>query len=185
MINLIPNILRKKIIFEYWIRVASVWLVTLSIAGMVSSLLFLPTYVLISSQVATYEGSTKAVAEKANNYDSAVQSLELANTQAERLYELRSQERFSGTLTLLESLQGSDIQITSYEFRRKGNVLDKINVVGKAKTRQALADFRDLLLKHPDIEEVVLPISNLAKDRDIVFNIVLTPKVIAKKESAS
>ena len=44
-------------------------------------------------------------------------------------------------------------------------------ISGDATTRQALADFRDRLLRQPEISDVVLPISNLAKDRDIKFSI--------------
>ncbi len=176
MINLIPTSLRKKIILEYWIRVVSVWLIVLSVAGVLSLILFLPTYVLINSQVGIYQGSIKAVSEKASEYDVSAKSLELANAQAKSLYDLRLVENFSETLALLESLQGSNVSLISYDFKRNGNSLDKINITGKAVTRQALADFRDTLLKHPQISEVVLPISNLAKDKDIQFNIVLTPK---------
>lgn len=176
MINLIPGVLRKKIIFEYWVRVVSVWLFTLSVAGFVALVLFFPTYVLVNSQAEIYEGSMNEVAKKANEYDVSAKSLELANLQAKRLYELRGVESISDTLALLESLQGANVSLTSFEFRRKGTSLDKINVTGKATTRQALADFRDTLLKHPDITEVILPISNLAKDKDIQFNIVLSLK---------
>ena len=52
-------------------------------------------------------------------------------------------------------------------------VVASVKVDGLAETRNDLASFRDILLQNDSISDVVLPISNLAKERDIEFALAI------------
>ena len=176
MINLIPQVAKDKIISEYWIRVVSVWLFIISLASIIISLLLLPVYVLVSAKVDAYSTSANEGAGKVAEYDVSALALTQVNTRAQMLLESGKTKQFSDLVATISVLQGSDITVTELDFHRSGIVPKSVQVNGKATTRQALASFRDSLIALPWVKDVNLPISNLAKDRDITFNISIVLK---------
>jgi len=171
MINLIPPIVRKAVIKEYWTRVISVFLFIVSLVSLGIFVFALPVYVLVSDQVDVYAQSAAEASKRVAEYDLSAGALIRANQMAQKIFELREVDRFTDAVTLLESLQSEDVVITSFQLERAQNKVGPVMIIGEASTRQALADFRDRLLKQPEISDVVLPISNLAKDKDIEFSI--------------
>lgn len=176
MINLIPPVVRKNIITEYWIRVVSIWLFIVAIVATAVVFLSLPVYVLVSSQVDVYAQSAAEATERVTEYDLSAGALVRANVMAQKVFELREVEKFSNTISTIEALQGNDIEIDGFEFARQEGSLAPVQVTGRAATRQALSDFRETLLRQETISDVVLPISNLAKDKDIQFSVSITFK---------
>jgi hypothetical protein len=171
MINLIPPIVRKAVIKEYWTRVISIFLFIVSVVCFGVFVFALPVYVLVSDQVDVYAQSAAEASLRVAEYDLSAGALIRANLMAQKIFELRGAEKFSEAVTLLESLQSADIVITTFTLERVKGDIGPVMIMGDATTRQALADFRDRLLRQPEISDVVLPISNLAKDRDIKFSI--------------
>jgi hypothetical protein len=171
MINLIPPVVKKAVVREYWVRVFSVGLFMLSVVGMVVMLFALPVYVLVSSQVEVYAGSAARASEKIAEYDFSARSLAKSNQMAQKIFELRQYDSFADVVVQIEEVRGSGIAINGYEFSRKDKNLTPVIISGESLTRQALSDFRESLLKQENIEDVILPISNLAKDRDIQFSL--------------
>jgi len=175
MINLIPPTAKKKIFLEYWARVATVWLTTASVLVIVGIFLLLPSYVLIDSKIDVYaEGIEELIAE-VNEYNNSVAQLIEASNQAKLIIGQEDHREFSAVLSLLENIAGDFVTLTSYEFTRATNHnLSPIVINGRAGTREALADFREALLADPAIESAFLPLSNLARDRDLTFSITVT-----------
>lgn len=171
MINLIPPIVRKSIVTEYWVRVISVWFFILAVAATAIVFLSLPVYVLLSTQVNVYEQSAAEATQRVNEYDLSAGALVRANVMAQKIYELEDVEKFSTIITDIEALQGRGVVIEGYNFTHRENKLAPVEISGTAATRQALADFREALLTQEGVSDVVLPISNLAKDRDIQFSL--------------
>lgn len=176
MINLIPQVAKDKIISEYWVRVVSVWLFIISLACIIISLLLLPVYVLVSAKVDAYSTSANEGAGKVAEYDVSALALTQVNSRAQMLLESGKVKQFSELVTVISSLQGSSITITDFDFHRTDTVPESVQINGKATTRQSLASFRDSLLALPWVKDVDLPISNLAKDRNITFNISIVLK---------
>lgn len=176
MINLVPAVVRKAIIKEYWVRVISVFLCLLGLAAFLCSLFALPVYVLINAQVEAFAASAEEAAARVADFDISTEALTTANVQAQKLVEQRSVVTFSTVFTEIETLAGSGIIVRGYEFGRKEADLAPIVLTGKSSTRQALADFHARLKVLPWVEQVDLPISNLAKDRDIDFTMTVTYK---------
>jgi hypothetical protein len=176
MINLVPAVVRKVIIKEYWVRVLSVFLLLSVLLSVLCILFALPVYVLISAQVDAYGASASAAAVRVAEFDISTGVLTKANVHAQKIIEQKAAAEFSGVLTQLEELAGGEVVLRGYEFTRKDGVLSPAVVVGSAATRQALADFHAALKAEPTIEKVDLPISNLAKEKDIEFTMTVTFK---------
>jgi hypothetical protein len=175
MINLIPPTAKKKIFLEYWARVATVWLSTASSLMIIGIFLLLPSYVLIDSKIDVYAEGIDELRAEANEYDSSVAQLIKASDQAKLILGQQEYTDFSTVLTLLEGIASELVTLTSYEFTRTNtHSLSPIVINGRASTREALADFREALLLNPAIETAFLPLSNLARDRDITFSITIT-----------
>lgn len=169
MINLVPPIVRKEIIKEYWVRVISVFLFIASIVSLCALLFILPSYVLLSGQVGSVTSSAEMVKARMADYDLSAGALVKANVRAQKIYDLREVDKFSEIFEQVLFLNASGIVIEGFDFVRKDKLIDSIQISGAAETRQSLADFREELLEQKNIKEVVLPISNLAKDKDIEF----------------
>ncbi len=176
MINLIPQTAKRKITLEYWLRVVSVWMMILTGITIIATLLLFPVYVLVNSKVAAYETSAMEAKSSVSEYDVSASALIDASVQARLLLDLADQQNFSALVVKIDSLKNENITIENFGFSRTATGVAPIEVIGKAKTRQALADFRETLLGDPAIEKVFLPISNLAQDRDIEFNVTITMK---------
>jgi len=173
MINLIPPRAKKSLALEYWVRVASVWLYLWAFALFAVGCLLLPSYVLIGSQVDVYASSAEAASEKVATYENVSTSLVRASQEARALMDERGQARFSDYITLFRGLQGNEISLFEMRFGRGEGALSPIVLSGVADDRQALASFRDRVLAQAEVESVDLPISNLARDRDIQFTITV------------
>lgn len=176
MINLVPPNARKIVVTEYWTRVASVWLFVVCIVSVIIMLLISPVYVLVTTNAKAYARTASESAEKVAEFDLSAGALVKANIMAQKIFDLREVESFSSVISSLESFQGDDISIDGFVFGRKDGALSPVQVTGQAATRQALASFRDVLLSQPNITDVFLPISNLAKDKDIQFSISIVFK---------
>lgn len=174
MINLLPPAAKKRVHHEYWMRVATVWLILWAIAFFIGASILLPTRVLIGSQTSVYETSANEASAKVANYQDVRSSLVAAGEQARLVVDERELPAISELIGVFESLQGADIELIELNLARAGRALDPVSISGIAANRQALASFRDRLLSAEQVESVDLPISNLASDRDIKFTITVT-----------
>lgn len=178
MINLLPQKAKKKIIREYYMRVISISLIIVGVSTFVVSLLFLPVYILISSQVEAFSKSIADVSEKVKEYDTSSQALIKATKEAQLIYEMESSQKITELLKILNNLQNNNLVVSEYDFRRVGKNIETIKLSGEAKTRQTLVDFSEDLKKLEFVEMVNLPVSNLAKDQNLEFSLILKLKEI-------
>ena len=180
MINLIPEVVRTEIVKEYWTRVITMFFFMVAITAILMAIFALPVYVLVASQADAYAESVSATEARVSQYNVSSSALLEANKMAQKVTELRNYQSFTNLVSSIEAQAGSGISVTGFNFSREEKIVSPITVVGKAKTRQDLASFRDALLNQPEVAEAILPISNLTKDRDITFT--LTVKLKEDKE---
>jgi hypothetical protein len=176
MINLIPQYAKKKITIEYWVRVVSIWCIIWSIALIISTSFLLPTYVLIKTQTGAYMTSSIEASEKVSDYQKVTSSLTQANERAQIILREIQQPHLSDYVNMIKNVETKDVSVTDISVKRVVEGVSPINVMGLADSRQALASFRERILQIPSVESVDLPISNLAKDKDIQYNITVTIK---------
>lgn len=176
MINLIPSAFKRNVTIEYWTRVLSVGIFILSGILIASTLLLLPVYVRINSQIDTFETAANEALERVSQHDLSSDTLVKTGARARLLLELRNEMKFSAIITLLQEMETSQVHIESIDLSRVDSEIGPIQLTGKALTRQSLANFRTALLARPEIDSVLLPISNLAQDKNISFSISVTMK---------
>jgi hypothetical protein len=176
MINLIPPTAKKGIRLEYWLRVVTMWFVLLIGALIGSIAVMAPAYVLIDLQIDASAESSLAASQKIASYEAVANELKQSNVEAKAVIDTTSYVPISDYVALVRSLEGTNISVSEIIVSRSKDSFSPIQVKGEAVDRQSLAKFRDDLLAQPVVASVDLPISNLAKDRDIQFNLSVTVK---------
>ena len=176
MINLIPPQAKRAITKEYWLRVAVVWLLLVGTALACVAVMKIPAYALINAQANALEQEFAAGAVGRAESQSSEDAIKLANTQARHLADVSSSTPFSVFIRELDQLSGGGVEISNFDMGRDDGVVSRITVSGIADRRSDLTRFNDVIEAHPLFVEAELPISNLAKDREIKFSISVTPR---------
>ncbi len=175
MINLIPPQARKQVRIEYWVRVVSVWMLLLAVASFICALLLIPSLVLIQSQLKAFEGAYKTASDQNDAYKALEKEVRDANTIARQLVSIDVTPLFTQFITDIENTAAKKVVLRSIDGKRnEEGFVEEIKVSGVAPTRTSLVAFKEELTKLDAFESVHLPLSNLAKDKDASFNIVIT-----------
>jgi hypothetical protein len=133
-------------------------------------------YVLVNLQVSNSSDSAASASQMLSSYDSLSSELDKANMGAKALLDSRKYVPLSSFSTTFFGLENEDITLSQISLSRVKDGVGPVQLSGKAVTRQSLASFRDALLALPEVESVDLPISNLAKDKDISFTLTIKIK---------
>lgn len=147
----------------------SVWTILIASACIVAVVINVPAYVLVKSQLESYlqeynQATLETESFKESEKD-VVQSNELAT-----LLMKSDATQFSEEMLHLDAQTKNGVHIMQFVFER-----DTIIVTGRADSREALSVFQKTLEADPRFTSATLPLSNLAKDRDIPFSITLIP----------
>jgi hypothetical protein len=177
MINLIPQTAKRTVAKEYWFRVISAWLFVFSFVLFIIACLLIPTYATITSQISAYEESAEAALAEMNRYTLSSATLIEASKQASLILKMSDRPNYTALIKKFEGMQNEGVSFTriAIDVNEDGS-LRPITISGKADTRSSLATFRSTLLSDPTIEDVLLPISNLAQEKDITFLITINLK---------
>jgi hypothetical protein len=176
MINLIPPSAQTEVRKEYWLRVATVWLFLCGSALLILVVLNIPLHVLVGSQLDAFSNEYAQANLESELFKGSEEAVKKANDVAQLLSNTHDEPTFSKIIEEIESLSGSDIRILDVTLTRKGALLEPIVVRGSAASRLALTEFQDALEAHPLFKQAELPLSNLARDKDIVFTITIEPE---------
>lgn len=174
MINLIPADAKKHLVREYWLRSVTVWFFLWTFALALGIFILIPSYMLINLQVKAYSVSAETADAKNANFENVGKELERASKTAASLNEHFSQPAMTEYIKLLRGFETSSIHIKQISIERVETGINPIKITGVAADRQSLAAFRTRMLEDETIEAVDLPISNLAKDREIPFELTVT-----------
>jgi hypothetical protein len=173
MINLIPPSAKKSIIVEYWKRVIAVWLCLFSTAFVILAVFLLPTHIALRSQIKYLEQSVSASLDRVSNYDISATELVTASNQARVLLDNSASNTPSDLITVLIGHADDGVALHNFQFT-KLTTAPTIAVSGLANTREDLAKFRDAVTADTRFATVNLPISNLIKDKDLLFSMEIT-----------
>lgn len=174
MINLIPPAAKKQVVREYRMRVVSVWLIMLSLALLITTALLTPTLILIGSLAKAGELDLSEVKQDLSVNEDIAKAIKDNNEIIRQVNSDQERVRFSELIYLIDDLAGTDVKLTQFSFRETDGDIDEINLIGFADTRSSLSNFKEVLDKHEAFSNIKLPISNLAKDRDITFSMQVT-----------
>ena len=155
-------------------RVIATTLFALGAAGCVWVLLFVPTYVLVSTQHAALDAQFTSAQTQQDAHKSAEESIKSTNALSAQLSVTNTEHTFSSLIQRIDDLAGPAIELTHYRLHKDATVGTTVSVQGNATTRTTLATFSNALESDEWFGSVELPISNLAKDRDISFSMTIT-----------
>jgi hypothetical protein len=173
MINLIPPSAKRGVTYEYWKRVITVWLYLASAALVILTVFLLPTQVVLRSEIQTLTDIVNAGVDRVANYDISATELVEASGLARLLLENQATNTPSELINILTKHAGGTVVLSNFQFT-KLTTLGGITLSGMAQSRQALAQFRDTVTADAHFSAVNLPISNLIKDKDLLFSMEIT-----------
>lgn len=174
MINLIPPSAKTRIRTEYRVRALALWLFVLAAVAGIFAVALLPAQVLITAQSGDYFINNVEDTSSSTEVVSTMQLLSAANEEARLIVEQAVTPTFLPIADVVNVAASRDrVSITGLGFERVTGAIAPVRVSGVAPDRTSLAAFRDALVADPRIEQVELPISNFAKNRDIEFTLSL------------
>lgn len=181
MINLIPPEALKEVKKEYWIRVCSVWAMLVGTAFFIVAIFHIPVHQLLEAQKDSYQEAYANATEQTGEFKTAEESIKNTNAVASLLVKKDEQIAFSAVLKTIDSLVQDGITIENYSFTRKGEGLGPIAVSGRADGRTSLTNYKNAIESNQLFKAATIPLSDLAKDKDIPFTITITPYATSSK----
>ncbi|MFM2339531.1 MAG: hypothetical protein RLZZ360_167 [Candidatus Parcubacteria bacterium] len=174
MTNLIPPSAEKLVIKEYWLRVVAVWLFLFGTGCLIVASLHLPTYVLVRNELTDLRQQVANNAAETASIDTSSAAIQVAMTDATLLLTMgTSSGQHVATIEALTTIAGSDVALSSFSLT-VNEKSTQITITGTARTRTALANFRDAIEADDRFTDAILPISSLIKDRNIDFTMTVT-----------
>jgi len=174
MINLLPPIEKQRIRREFTLRVVIVYLFFVSVAVVIGVILLLPSYFFADIIKKNAESEILILKNSSENTKREEINNQLSITK-ERLSAITEQEPRISFYKMVEKVadyadRSISIDTISY-IRATDGGNSNLQLAGLAATRDDLLSFTKFLEDDDLFNEVILPVSSLAKDRDIKFNI--------------
>lgn len=184
MLSFLPQHEQKRILGMYRKRVTTVVLFFVAILSLLALIVLAPSYYLTYSQQTVLEREYVSVIAENADADEG-RPLEIVS-------KIRSQLRLANILpenTVLSNVAAAltdlPVAVTLTEIRYKHGLDATIVLVGHATTREALLGYTKTLEENELFMEVELPISYLAEDTDLAFQITLTLDMDADNEDSN
>lgn len=176
MFTLLPNEYKNKLLGDYRLRLYFIFVFMFLIAIVILIGSFLPSFITVKSEYSSLLKQesilSRSIAQK-NNSDLS----KIIQNLAESINLIDKPDRLSASeIQKILKYENQNITITKIDY----NVVDQndynMTVSGLASTRKSLSDFAKKLESVESFKMVNLPISNLAKESDISFNITISGK---------
>lgn len=174
--TLIPTDLRKSLRHEYHMRTGVVLLFMLSIASVIGIVSLLPSFVYITSEKTSGERSLSSLRD-VNKEKTGAESIGELKKQADTLALFNDQSKSKISYSsIIESILGvrGAVELNSLSVSRTGTTTTVIVLRGIAPSRDSLVVFKGRLESAMSGNKVDLPVSALAKSKDIQFSITVT-----------
>ena len=177
MRNLLPAEHRTRVIVEYRLRVVVVVLSLTLIVVIVGIVLLIPSYFLSRSKKDSVSEQTAFIERSIEFRESEISAELLRKTRDQLLLLADSDKRVLLTSIIKNVTEGKGIGVTisAISHFREGEI-GTLTITGKALRRDNLLAFKDALDRNSHFSSVSLPISDLAKSRDIKFTLTLKTK---------
>lgn len=181
MANLIPPHAKRGVIVEYWIRVISVWFILLGLLALFVGVLNLSSYLLIKNQQSIYQDTFADANDKTDTFTAIEHEVIKANETARLLATIEGRTQLHTYILRIESLANDQVVIDKFDFALSAGVPKEITIAGVAEDRESLVGLSDTIEADSYFVSADIPLSNLAKDKDIPFRI----KVILADQSGT
>jgi len=173
MRNLLSEETKHEIKREYQLRLLLVLTVFLSISVIIGGISVFPSYVVSKA----HESAVKSQVQFSGmiletDKQSASTIVRRTKIELKLLSELKERKPFSSWVNEIVESKPDGVAINKLVYRALGGGENSSLVInGVARAREDLLLFERDLKSVPDFVSVILPISNLAEDKDILFSI--------------
>jgi hypothetical protein len=174
MFNLLPPERKKVILREYYLRLSALVLSMVSVTGIVTLVLLVPSFSAVKIKESRNQEELKNIRREnpeLNNKEN-LEALALEINRKLEILEPREVLLPTHVIQRIINSQPEGIFLASISYMISGESID-IKITGQGSTREALTAFAGNLREDKTFKSVNLPTSDLAKDRDINFSIVL------------
>lgn len=176
MFTLLPEQHKKRLFKEYRLRLAIVFLFAVSAFFAIGSGLLFPSYISLKSEKTMYQLESQSLKKQIEAKDKVGLTTTMSQIQSNlALAKPDETEAFRALNAVLSEMTGG-ISITSIGYTRGSGAQSSLNIQGVAKDRSNLLAFTNNLKKELLFTSVDLPVSNLAKQTDVKFNLTLFGK---------
>lgn len=177
--TLLPEPEIRKLRWEYRIRFVVILILFISGAIIVGMLSLIPSYVLSGNQGVLAEKSVDELqkSRQARGIDQVEKELSKSALFVKQVKSDQAKVIFSELVQEVARQRSPQILLSSFEMSsvmNEGTTTVSIIIQGKALTREALLEFKKTLEADKKFVSVELPISDLAKSKDILFALRLT-----------
>ena len=183
--TLLPEDEMKRLRREYRMRFFIVLLFFISCALFIGIVSLLPSYILSTNKENRALAQAQEVQKKreASGADQVEKDLVKAQTIARKILAENTSFYYSDIIQHILSHRSNKITVTSFEASRDTGTSTPVRVIiqGKAVSREGLTTFKSVLERDSFFTQVELPVSDLAKSKDISFSMRLTISTEQKK----
>jgi hypothetical protein len=172
MLHLLTEEHRKKVVVEYKKRVVIVLLLGLLCVSAISAVFILPTfflsygkYSIVLSQQKTLD-SEIAIKEESGSSE----SIKNVTLSIEALKTFEGSKDASVVLENIVEARPDGVQIKNFVFTPGSGSELTVDIAGRADTRKSLVKLNQNLKSNALFDDVSIPLSSFAKDRDITFS---------------
>ncbi len=174
--TLLPEIERRLLKREYRIRLFIFFLFFISCAILIGVFSLIPAYILSFSQEKDILKSLEYLQKnrKENGMEVIIKELKESDDIIKKLNENNKENIFSQIIYKIISHKNSGIYISSFQFPIPDNESTSTQtaiIQGRASSRESLISFKGRLESDTSISKVELPVSDLAKSKDISFSV--------------
>jgi len=179
MINLIPNEEKKKMSKDFYLRLVTVFFIMLSMSLLVASVAILPAYFLSSAEEYSINAKlalqdNEPISAPDQNTLTTIKDLKIKLNlieNAQKNHDIFSEKVINEII--LKKMP--NIKITEISYKNDPKTGKKIDISGRASSREVLLSFRRALEDDTAFLKVDLPISNFVKGSNIKFYLSLIP----------
>lgn len=176
MFKLLTREEEEKVRYEYVMRRVIVMFSALIFVLVVGIIGLLPSYVLSDARQNEILERMRVTGNAGQSEDDLkLQSwLTKINNELQVLSPKLDTDRPSEFIKKVLDNKSTNIKLTGFSWAKSGDQID-LSINGVARDRQALIAFQNKINLSGQFSEVTLPISNLAKDRNIDFQMKFSP----------
>lgn len=175
--NLLPPNRQHLLVREYFVRLGTIVVWTITMLVIVAGLFLIPSYVYLTANIHVKEGRLASIESVLSSSDATALSARLAalSNDAATLIALKDVPSVSNTIRNLLGIAHTGITLSSIAYSSAaGTNTRTLAVTGTATTRDALRNYQLALQSAPFAKAADLPVSAYAKDADIPFTITVT-----------
>lgn len=175
MLELLPNVQKKSIKKEYFLRFLVVMLSFSLTAGILFLVSLLPSYFLLSvkENSVSQEFENKKKSASAALDEDLLSAVKISKEMLALLKLVDGKFSMRDSIVKIISKKNSGIRIDGVSMNHSKDEQYRISLRGTSKNRELLKSFAESLKAEKEFSGVDLPISNFAKISDIDFNITL------------